>query len=82
MLESLKGLTVSLRFRLVAAACFVLVLVLWVLLGGRTFCSWICPYHLLAEWAEKIHLFLAKKKLVTDHSATPATAMVVYWRLR
>ncbi|MBI4988445.1 MAG: diguanylate cyclase [Rhodocyclales bacterium] len=30
MLESLKGLTVSLRFRLVAAACFVLVLMLWV----------------------------------------------------
>lgn len=30
MLETLKGLTVSLRFRLVAAACFVLVLVLWV----------------------------------------------------
>jgi NapH/MauN family ferredoxin-type protein len=29
------------------------VLVLWLLLGGRTFCSWVCPYHLLAEWAEK-----------------------------
>jgi ferredoxin-type protein NapH len=37
------------------------VLLLWVLLGGRTFCSWICPYHLLAEWAEKLHLYLAKK---------------------
>jgi ferredoxin-type protein NapH len=44
------------------------VLVLWVLLGGRTFCSWVCPYHLLAEWAEKIHLFLVKKKLVTDQT--------------
>lgn len=42
------------------------VLVLWVLFGGRTFCSWVCPYHLLAEWAEKIHLFLVKKKLITD----------------
>lgn len=42
------------------------VLVLWLLLGGRTFCSWVCPYHLLAEWAEKIHLWLVKKKLVTD----------------
>lgn len=42
------------------------VLVLWILLGGRTFCSWVCPYHLLAEWAEKIHLWLAQKKLVTD----------------
>ncbi len=42
------------------------VLVLWVLFGGRTFCSWVCPYHLLAEWAEKIHLFLVRKKLITD----------------
>jgi ferredoxin-type protein NapH len=42
------------------------VLVLWILFGGRTFCSWVCPYHLLAEWAEKIHLWLAQKKLVTD----------------
>jgi len=42
------------------------VLVLWILLGGRSFCSWVCPYHLFAEGAEKIHLWLAKKKLVTD----------------
>jgi diguanylate cyclase (GGDEF)-like protein/PAS domain S-box-containing protein len=34
MLEALKGLTVSLRFRLVAAACFVLVLMLWVLVAN------------------------------------------------
>jgi hypothetical protein len=50
------------------------VFVLWVLLGGRTFCSWVCPYHLLAEWAEKIHLWLAKKKLVTDQPSTAACA--------
>jgi ferredoxin-type protein NapH len=42
------------------------VLVLWILLGGRSFCSWICPYHLISEWAENIHLWLVKKKLVTD----------------
>lgn len=44
------------------------VLVLWMLLGGRTFCSWVCPYHLLAEWAEKLHLWLARKKLVNDQN--------------
>ena len=38
----------------------------WLLLGGRTFCSWVCPYHLLAEWAETLHLYLVKRKLVTD----------------
>ncbi len=44
----------------------VTVLVLWWLLGGRTFCSWACPYHLLAEWAEAIHLRLAAKRWVKD----------------
>ena len=39
----------------------------WFLLGGRSFCSWVCPYHFLSEWAEKLHLFLAKKKIVRDH---------------
>ncbi len=43
------------------------VLVLWLLLGGRSFCSWVCPYHLLSELAEKLHLRLAEKKLVKDH---------------
>jgi ferredoxin-type protein NapH len=38
----------------------------WMLLGGRTFCSWVCPYHFLAEWAEKLHLWMAKKRLVSD----------------
>jgi len=23
------------------------VFVLWAVLGGRSFCSWVCPYHLL-----------------------------------
>lgn len=44
------------------------VALLWILLGGRTFCSWVCPYHLLAEWAEKLHMYLAKKKLVSDQN--------------
>lgn len=44
------------------------VLMIWVLLGGRTFCSWVCPYHLIAEWAEKLHLWLVSKKLVNDQN--------------
>ncbi len=43
------------------------VLIFWWLLGGRTFCSWVCPYHLIAEWAELIHVHLARKKIVRDH---------------
>ena len=45
----------------------VTIFIMWWLLGGRTFCSWVCPYHLLAEWAEMLHLYLAKKKIVKDH---------------
>ncbi|MGD8587360.1 MAG: NapH/MauN family ferredoxin-type protein [Chromatiales bacterium] len=43
------------------------VFLFWLLLGGRTFCSWVCPYHLVAEWAEYLHLWLVRKKLVTEH---------------
>lgn len=39
----------------------------WFVLGGRSFCSWVCPYHFLSEWAEKLHLYLAQKKIVKDH---------------
>ncbi|MDM8564753.1 NapH/MauN family ferredoxin-type protein [Candidatus Halobeggiatoa sp. HSG11] len=44
------------------------VFIIWILLGGRAFCSWVCPYHLLADIAEKIHQKLAIKKFVTDHT--------------
>ena len=56
------------------------VLVLWALLGGRTFCSWVCPYHFLSELAEKIHLRLAKMKLVTDQPID-RRLRTVFWLL-
>ncbi len=40
----------------------------WGLVGGRSFCSWVCPYHLFAEWAEMLHLRLARRGLVSDHA--------------
>ncbi len=56
------------------------VFLIWVLLGGRTFCSWVCPYHLLAEWAEALHLKLVEKKIVTDHEFHRGTR-TVFWLL-
>lgn len=56
------------------------IFVFWVLFGGRSFCSWVCPYHLVAEWAEKLHLYLAKKKLVKDHEFHRG-ARTVFWLL-
>jgi ferredoxin-type protein NapH len=46
----------------------VTIFIIWWFLGGRTFCAWICPYHLLGEWAEWVHLQLASKKIVKNHS--------------
>ncbi|THF67342.1 NapH/MauN family ferredoxin-type protein [Pseudothauera nasutitermitis] len=56
------------------------VFLLWVMLGGRTFCSWVCPYHLVAELTEKIHLALVKRKWVTDHEFHRGTR-TVFWAL-
>jgi ferredoxin-type protein NapH len=39
----------------------------WAFVGGRSFCSWVCPYHLVAEWAELLHLRLAARGWVRDH---------------
>ncbi len=54
------------------------VLILWWLMGGRTFCSWTCPYHLLAEWAEMLHLKLAAKGWVKDHALDRRLRTVLY----
>jgi ferredoxin-type protein NapH len=56
------------------------VFVLWLLLGGRTFCSWVCPYHFLAENAERLHLYLVKKKWATDHTFLRGVR-TVFWLL-
>ncbi|MDY0011880.1 MAG: NapH/MauN family ferredoxin-type protein [Rhodocyclaceae bacterium] len=54
------------------------VFLLWAALGGRSFCSWVCPYHLVAELFEKLHLALAARKLVTDHEFHRG-ARTVFW---
>jgi len=54
------------------------VLIMWILLGGRTFCSWICPYHLLSEWAEMIHLKLVEKRIIKNRTFHRGTRTVLY----
>jgi len=56
------------------------VFVLWVILGGRSFCSWVCPYHLVSELTEKIHLALVRRKIVTGHDFHRG-ARTVFWFL-
>jgi ferredoxin-type protein NapH len=42
------------------------VALVWWVLGGRSFCSWICPYHLVAEWIESLHLKLLARGWARD----------------
>ena len=51
---------------------------IWWLVGGRSFCSWVCPYHLLAELAEMVHLWLAGRRLVKDHQFHRGVRTVLY----
>lgn len=56
----------------------VTVFLLWWLVGGRAFCSWACPYHLLGELAEMLHLKLAARKLAKDRKLHRGTRTVLY----
>ncbi|MBF0288157.1 MAG: NapH/MauN family ferredoxin-type protein [SAR324 cluster bacterium] len=40
------------------------VVIIYIILGGRFFCSWVCSYHLLAEFGEMLHKSLIKKKII------------------
>lgn len=54
------------------------ILLFWAIFGGRSFCSWVCPYHLVSELAEKLHLYLVKKKLAVDIKFSRKTRTVLY----
>ena len=56
----------------------VTVLILWWIFGGRTFCSWVCPYHLMSEFGEMLHLKLASMKLVRDMPMHRGLRTVLY----
>jgi ferredoxin-type protein NapH len=45
----------------------VTIFLIYLMFGGRSFCSWICPYHWLAELGESIHQILKKKKIIKNH---------------
>ncbi|MFK5894167.1 MAG: NapH/MauN family ferredoxin-type protein [Pseudomonadota bacterium] len=76
-----SALQVTLAFKVILINLIigtVTIFIAWFLLGGRTFCSWVCPYHLLAEWAEKLHLLLAKRGLAKDYKFDRRVRSVFY----
>ena len=40
------------------------IVLLYMLVGGRTYCSWVCPYGILSEYGEKLHNTLVNKKII------------------
>lgn len=40
------------------------ILIVYLIIGGRTYCAWVCPYGILSEIGEKIHNTLVRKKII------------------
>lgn len=55
------------------------VLLIYAVIGGRNFCSWVCPYHFLSELAEMVHLKLVGRKLVRDHELDRRLRLVMFF---
>jgi ferredoxin-type protein NapH len=40
--------------------------IFYLLVGGRSYCAWVCPYGILSEIGEKLHNTLVSKKIIKD----------------
>jgi ferredoxin-type protein NapH len=43
------------------------IVIFYFFVGGRAFCSWVCPYNILGEISEKIHRNLVAKKVIKSY---------------
>ncbi len=46
----------------------VTIIIAYLLIGGRTYCSWVCPYGIISEVGEKIHNTLVNKKIIKERT--------------
>ncbi len=44
----------------------VTIIVVYLLVGGRSYCAWVCPYGILSEVGEKLHNTLVTKKIIKE----------------
>jgi len=42
------------------------IIIFYLLVGGRSYCSWVCPYGILSEIGEKWHNILVAKKIIKN----------------
>ncbi len=45
--------------------------VFYLLVGGKSFCAWACPYGVISEIGEHIHQKLVRKKIIKERSWNP-----------
>lgn len=43
------------------------IVIAYFLIGGRAYCSWVCPYVILGEISEKLHRNLKKAKIIKSY---------------
>lgn len=63
LLQSLvanKSVSVNMLIGAATIACF------YILVGGRTFCAWVCPYSVFADIAQDLHKGLIKRKIIKE----------------
>ena len=41
--------------------------IFYLLVGGRSYCAWVCPYGIISEYGEKLHNTLIAKKIIKEH---------------
>lgn len=56
------------------------IVIFYFFVGGRAFCSWVCPYNILGEISEKIHRRLIKKKLIKSYEFSPKIKYI-FWAM-
>ncbi|MGB6329586.1 MAG: NapH/MauN family ferredoxin-type protein [Halarcobacter sp.] len=56
------------------------IVIFYLLIGGRTYCSWVCPYGILSEVGEKLHNTLVNKKIIKDRKFDPRVRHI-FWAM-
>jgi len=56
----------------------VTLIVFYLLVGGKAYCSWVCPYGVLSEIGERIHQILVRKKIIKEHKFNP-NIRFIFW---
>ncbi len=46
-------------------------MVFYLLVGGKSFCAWACPYGVISEIGEHIHQKLVRKKIIKERNWNP-----------